>query len=115
MGEKKTTRQFIQEAKEVHGDKYGYSKTIYTYAYEKVVIYCRACKAYFEQMAGDHLYNGAGCPRCADIQNGLNCRSNTDEFIQKAQKVHPGLYDYSRVEYILSRLTVIIGCVACGK
>jgi hypothetical protein len=37
---KKTTQEFINEAKAVHGDKYDYSKVIYIKNIEKVCIIC---------------------------------------------------------------------------
>ncbi len=36
----KTPEQFLIDAKNVHGDKYDYSKTVYTGAFEKVTITC---------------------------------------------------------------------------
>ena len=36
----KTTEQFIEEAKQIHGDKYDYSKAIYNGCDEKICIIC---------------------------------------------------------------------------
>lgn len=59
----KTTEQFIEEAKKVHGDKYDYSKTKYTHAFDKVCIICPK-HGEFWQRAFDHLHNH-GCPKCS--------------------------------------------------
>lgn len=40
MNRRKTTEEFIQEAKQIHGDKYDYSKVNYINAYTKVCIIC---------------------------------------------------------------------------
>ena len=40
MGKRKTTEQFIAEAKAVHGDKYDYSKVEYKNNKTKVCIIC---------------------------------------------------------------------------
>lgn len=40
MGKRKTILEFIKEAKEVHGDKYDYSKVEYTNNRVKVCIIC---------------------------------------------------------------------------
>ena len=37
----KTTKEWIEEAKSVHGDKYDYSKVNYTKARDKVIIICK--------------------------------------------------------------------------
>ena len=37
---KKTTQQFIIEARKIHGNKYDYSKVVYTGAMDKVCIIC---------------------------------------------------------------------------
>lgn len=58
---KKTTEQFINEAKLKHGDKYSYDKVIYTRKQDKVLIHCNTCNHDFWQEASSHL-KGYGCP-----------------------------------------------------
>ena len=41
MNKKKTTEQFVEEAKIIHGDKYNYSKVNYTSNKDKIVIICK--------------------------------------------------------------------------
>ena len=57
-----TTKEFIQKAKEVHGDKYDYSLVEYTKAKEKVKIIC-PIHGEFLQRAGAHL-QGQRCKKC---------------------------------------------------
>ena len=40
MGKKKTTEQFIEKARKIHGDKYDYSKVEYINATTDVCIIC---------------------------------------------------------------------------
>lgn len=54
---------FLAKAKEVHGDKYDYSKVDYQYAESKVEIVCPEHGS-FEQTPNNHLL-GRGCPACA--------------------------------------------------
>jgi len=89
----KTTEQFIEEAKKVHGDKYIYDETIYKNAYSKVVITC-PIHGNFEQRARTHLY-GHGCPQCSGKK-----KYNKDYFIIKAREVHGNKYDYSLIKEI---------------
>lgn len=58
----KTTEQFIKDSKEIHGDKYDYSKVEYVNNKEKVCIICPEHDEFW-QIAGSHL-SGAGCPMC---------------------------------------------------
>lgn len=60
---RKTTKQFIQEAREIHGDKYDYSLIEYKNTDTKIKIYCNSCKQYFWQTPYKHL-KGQGCPYC---------------------------------------------------
>lgn len=57
-----TTEEFIKEAKEIHGDKYDYSKTIYKKVTEKVCIICPKHGEFWQKPNG-HL-SGNGCPKC---------------------------------------------------
>lgn len=62
MCKKKTTDQFIEDAKKVHGDKYDYSKVFYKHVMQKVCIICPE-HGEFWQTPNSHL-NGRGCPIC---------------------------------------------------
>ena len=57
-----STEEFITKAKNVHGDRYDYSKTNYVNYRAEV---CITCKKHgdFYQTAENHLY-GKGCPKC---------------------------------------------------
>ena len=59
---KKTTEQFIKDAKIVHGDKYDYSKVDYIGAHVKVCIIC-PIHGEFWQAPNNHL-SGTNCPYC---------------------------------------------------
>lgn len=109
---KLTTEQFISKAKVVHGDKYDYSKTLYTSRQNKLIIICSE-HGEFEQLAGNHL-NGAGCSYCRYKNNSLNFKYNTEQFIKKAGKTHKNKYDYSKVNYITAHHKVIITCPIHG-
>ena len=53
---------FIARAKEVHGDKYDYSKVDYQDMHSKVLVICPR-HGEFYQRAQSHLL-GSGCPKC---------------------------------------------------
>ena len=61
---RKPLEQFIEEAINVHGDKYDYSQTVYVSAKKKVAIRCKKHNFVFMQKPNAHL-NGNGCPICS--------------------------------------------------
>jgi len=105
---RKTTEQFIEEARQVHGDKYDYSKVEYVNSATKVCIVCPE-HGEFWQRAGEHL-KGKGCIKCAK-----HYKPTTEEFIEKARKAHGDKYDYSKVEYVNNKTKVCIICPEHGE
>ena len=62
-GRRLTTEEFIKKAKEVHGDKYDYSKVEYKNTSTKVCIICPE-HGEFWQTPNEHL-QGHGCRKCS--------------------------------------------------
>lgn len=109
MNEKKiTTEEFIERAKQIHGDKYDYSKVNYINSHTKICIICPK-HGEFLQLPHSHLF-GSGCPVCARIK-----RTSENTFIQRAKEVHGDKYDYSKTEYINKRTKVCIICPIHGE
>ena len=107
MPKKKTTAQFIADARKVHGDKYDYSKSEYRGSDSKVCVICPK-HGEFWPTANNHI-RGSGCPQCVG-------RTVTKErFIEKAREVHGDKYDYSKVEYVNSTTPVTIICPKHGE
>ena len=92
-----TTSEFIQRAKNIYGDKYDYSKTVYKTANEKLTVTC-PIHGDFKQLPGNFLDNH-GCPKCGRESGADKRRLTTEDFIQKAKEVHGDKYDYSKVTY----------------
>lgn len=97
---KKTTEQFIEEAKRIHGDKYDYSKTVYTNSKEKVTIIC-PIHGEFQQEASSHL-KGLGCGKCKLIA------VDTDDFIKQAIDIYGDEYSYEKTAYQKGHIKVIV-------
>jgi very-short-patch-repair endonuclease len=95
--QKSDTNTFTEKAKEIYGDKYDYSKSVYVNSKTKVIIICKI-HGEFLQTPTDH-YHG-GCKKCADILRGENRKFSKEEIIQKSREVHGEIYDYSIIEYI---------------
>jgi hypothetical protein len=112
MCKKKTTEQFIEEAKAVHGDSYDYSLVEYVNSIIKVSIFCNNHKEYFLQTPDSHT-SGRGCPKCGTEAMVDKRKKTKEHFIEKAKKVHRDLYDYSLVEYTKWNEKVEIICNGC--
>lgn len=61
---RKTTKQFVREANEVHNFRYDYTKVEYVNNYTKVTIGCKI-HGDFDQVSSSHL-SGTGCPHCTE-------------------------------------------------
>lgn len=110
-----TTKEFIEEAKKIHGDKYDYFLVDYKNSYTKIKIIC-PIHGIFEQLPNNHL-QGSKCNIC--YPNGtsdfnLKKKITKEEFIEKANKIHSNKYDYSLVNYINNKIKVKIICKIHG-
>ena len=111
---KSTTKEFIEKANEVHGDKYDYSKVEYVGMKTEVIIICPK-HGPFSQIPSSHL-QGCGCKQCGIEKQIESQKLNTEKFIKKAnEKYGEGTYDYSKVEYIDAKTDVIIICPKHGE
>ena len=108
-----TTKEFIERAKEVHCDKYDYSKTEYINSNTKVCIICPE-HGEFWQLPYAHL-NGNGCTECKKMKQREKYQLSKEEFIKKAREVHGDRYDYSKVEYVNYKTKVEIICPKHGS
>jgi very-short-patch-repair endonuclease len=59
----RSTDFFINKAREIHGDKYDYSKSIYVKNNIKIEIICKKHGSFF-QKPNDHITNKQNCPKC---------------------------------------------------
>ena len=90
MSRKLTTEEFIKRAKEIHGDKYDYSKAEYKSTRDRVCIICPTHGEFYQN--ANHHIRRAGCPKCSGPK-----KLTTVEFINKAREVHEDKYDYSKL------------------
>ena len=95
--QRKTKEQFVEDARNVHGDKYDYSKVEYKSTNDKVLIICPK-HGEFWQTPLKHL-QGQGCRKCGTEKTHDMQSFTTKSFIEKARQIHGDKYDYSKVEY----------------
>lgn len=106
---KMNTNAFIEKAKQIYGSKYDYSKVDYKGNKNKVCIICPT-HGEFWQRPNDHL-NGHGCYKC----NCHNHTKNFSNFIEKANKIHLGKYEYVSDTYLNREKKIKIICPEHGE
>lgn len=104
----KTTAQFIEEAKAVHGNRYSYERTEYVSALGKVIITCKE-HGDFEQRAVSHL-RGSGCSMCAGVAPLGFAR-----FEQRAHDIHGGKYEYGDTNFSRVSDRIQVKCPVHGE
>ena len=105
--------EFIEKAIKIHGNKYDYSGVKYIHSKKDISIICTK-HGNFEQTPNTHL-RGGGCKKCGRIICADKIKSNTNDFIEKAIKIHGNKYDYSEVDYIRCSKKVTIICTKHGN
>jgi len=101
-----TAEELIKQFREVHGNRYDYSKLNYVNSRTKVTIICPD-HGDFEQTSNHHK-QGKGCPKCCGL--GLTA----EELIKQFREVHGNRYDYSKVNYIDANAKITITCLNHG-
>lgn len=103
--EKYTKDVFVEKARKIHEDKYGYDAVTYNDIDTKVAIIChKPNHGIFSQTPHSHL-QGHGCPRCCGVHS-----YSTSEFIARAKEVHGDKYGYDKVQYTAGHVKTVIFC-----
>jgi 5-methylcytosine-specific restriction endonuclease McrA len=88
---RKTTEEFIQEAQNLYGNLYDYSKTEYKNTMTKVIVICPT-HGEWKVTPDNHIGKNSGCPKC----KGFNLTKK--EKIELANQIHNNQYDYSLIK-----------------
>ena len=112
LSNKLSQEQFLEKAKQTHGDRYDYKKTVYDKNDKKIIIICKE-HGEFLQTANSHLA-GSGCPKCKAEKSRLRETLTQEEFIEKANRIHGNRYKYDKVKYIDGHTKVLITCEKHG-
>ena len=111
---KKTTKQFIEDAKQIHGDTYDYSNVEYINAKTKVCIICPK-HGEFWQTPNCHINRHYGCPICDESHLEADIRQllidNDIEYIQEYKEKWLGR---QFADFYLPKKNVVIECQGEG-
>lgn len=70
---RKSLDTFVAESREIHGDKYDYSKVEYMSNFIKVTIICME-HGEFAMTPSSHIHQGSSCPSCSNFKSENLCR-----------------------------------------
>lgn len=104
-----TEKQFLEQSKECHGDKYDYSLVNYVDNKTPVEIICKRHQKSFWQKPQNHR-TGNGCPICGHV-----VIPDKSEFVEKAIKRRGDRYDYTHTVYIKKDVPLRIDCRVHGE
>ena len=104
------TENFINKAKQIHNDKYDYSKVNYVNSKTKVCIICPKHGEFWQEPR--HHLSKHGCPMCGKENSDRKQSSTLNEFIKKSNQIHNGKYIYDKVNYVNAETKV---CIICPK
>ena len=115
-----TQEEIIDKLRSIFGDRYSYEKVVYKAMKVPITLVCHEKDANGIEhgefsMRPDNIFSSnQGCPRCFDDRRSRLQRKPTKKFIEEATKVHGGIYEYHKVEYINGRTKVCIVCPIHG-
>jgi len=75
---RKSLETFVAESREIHGEKYDYSKVEYINGHTNVTIICME-HGEFPMTPSSHIHHGSGCPSCSKFKSENLCRSILQE------------------------------------
>ncbi len=102
-GIKYTKETFIIRAKQIHGDKYDYSRVDYKRNDGEVCIVCPDHGEFF-QTPNHHLLNHK-CRSCSK-----NKPLTSEEFFMKCNAIHNNYYNYDKSVFVSTQKSIIVTC-----
>jgi len=110
-----TKLNFIDKSNQIHNNKYDYSLSIFQHPRSKIKIICNNHnQSYeFEQEPYFHIIYKRGCNKCSQELTSKNIMKDKvllNEFINRANKVHNNKYDYSKVNFNITKDIITIIC-----
>lgn len=109
---RKTEEQFLEDCRNVHGEKYDYSETKYINDRTSIEIICSKHGSFF--MAPHAHLSGQGCPKCGKESMKLKMRKPFSKIVEDARLIHGDKYEYDESSYISTMKPMNITCPIHG-
>lgn len=110
---KNNINDVIIKAREIHGDKYDYSKAVYTNSRTPFTIIC-PIHGDFTKTYKTHITQEQGCPQCS---KEIKTIENHSKFISESEKRFGKIYEFKNTdnEYANSHSKISVTCKKCGN
>lgn len=105
---RKSTEEFVEEIREVHGNKYEYHLVEYINNKTPVRLVCKQHGEFTKHPR--NLLKGGGCKLCGFYSISEKNKLSPDEFFSRCYEVHGDKYDYSESVYNGTLNTIEIFC-----
>lgn len=109
---KKSNKEFIADARTIHGRQYDYGITEYLKSSWPVNVLCRE-HGPFRILPTNHL-RGQGCKVCGAAKQRATATKPFSEFVRQAREVHGSRYRYDISSYCNARTKMRILCPTHG-
>lgn len=108
---------FLEEIKNLFGDKFDYAKVNYINSRTDVILICNKHNKEFKINPTFLLISKFACPDCVTDNKKICLSKPLDEFIEEANEKHKNKFvdGYSKVEYVNIKTDVIIICPEHGE
>ena len=108
MFKKLENEEFLNRISSIHGDKYGFSKTVYGNTRTRVTLTCPVHGDF--EILPSNLLAGRGCKKCGHDK----LRKTQEIFISELKSIHGDKYTYDKVVYTSDAKKVIVTCPLHG-
>ena len=105
-----SNEEFKRRVREIHGDEYDLSVTVYNGARKDVSLICRKHGLFTLKAMDITGEKKSGCRLCGIERRGRARRISKEEFLRRAEKVHGNKFDYSEIEYVDLNTKIRIVC-----
>lgn len=110
----------IERLRSLFGNRYSYEKVVYRAMKVPITLVCHEKDSNGIEhgdfsMRPDNIFSSKqGCPKCWNDRRGINQRMTRDEFIARAKVIHGNKYEYHKVDYVTTKMKVLIVCPVHG-
>lgn len=115
---RKTQKEFEEFVESIHPNTYDFSEAIYVDEQTFVKLRCKTHNVVIE-VRPENIKGRTTCCGEKRKQNNTNTQKEKERqfnnFLQKANKIHNNIYDYSKVVYDVASIPVIIVCKEHGE
>lgn len=112
--------EIIKKLHSLFGDRYSYNKVVYKAMKVPITLVCHEKDkngvehGEFSMRPVNIFSSHQECPKCYDDRRSRLQRKPVETFVKDANRIHNGLYEYHKVEYVNGRTKVCIVCPIHG-